>query len=178
MKASCRCERFLDSSTLTTGGLHRHLNRQQRPWTSHLALSAVEAHRGGFDTAAMALAVNVVESAINQVMPSRSHDAWKLVDFPLEHAPFLYLRGFVALLPMTTLYESWKPGFGTRPQNLSRHVVAHGLTGLDERPEEPIIALMYAASILRGLQDWIELDLDGVAAQARRDAKAASRNAK
>lgn len=136
-----------------------------------LALSAVETYRAGFEPAAMALAVNVVESAVNHVMPVKSHNASKLVDFPLMHAPFLYLRGFVSLLPLTAFYESWKPGYGTRPQNLSRHVVAHGLTGVDERPEEPLVALMYAASILRGLQDWVDLDLAGVAAQARRDAK-------
>lgn len=136
-----------------------------------LALSAVETYKAGFGPAAMTLAVNVVESAVTRVMPGKSHNASKLIDFPLMHAPFLYLRGFVSLLPLISFYESWKPGYGTRPQNLSRHVVAHGLTGSDERPEEPILALMYAASVLRGLKDWTDLELADVASETRRDAK-------
>lgn len=144
------------------------------PFEGHarLARDAVASFKAGFHSPAMALAVNVTESAVNQHMPGASHNTWKLVNFPLEHVEFRVLRGFVALKSLATFYTSWNPKFGRpRPEALSRHVIAHALTGFDEQPEEPIIALMHVASILRGLQDWIDHDLERHAAEAKRGAK-------
>jgi hypothetical protein len=131
-----------------------------------LAGNALDAFDAGHDNAAMALAVALVESGVSTVIPGGTKKLNRAVSFSIDRVPFLLLRAYGALGTIPTLYTSWFKSEGSPPpETLSRHVVSHALTTEVMRDEHPLLAMMYLASILRGLEDWVthemaRIDLD------------------
>jgi len=128
-----------------------------------LANDAVDAFGAGHDNAAMALAVALIESAVSTVIPGGTKNVTRAVSFSLERVPFLLLRAYGALGTIPTLYMSWFKSQGSPPPDtLSRHVVSHALTTEVMRDEHPLLSMMYLASILRGLEDWLTHEMAGI----------------
>lgn len=156
------------------------------PWiadASMLTGAAIAAYEGGHHEAAMALAVSTSEPLAIWASTPRSqafkseaaHEEWeryrkregksKYTWAKLELSDtkaglsysshdWLY-KALIAPIPL--FFTPWFPESGIEPPNsLSRHVVAHQPTQQHFSPENALLSLMLATSLLHATQGWSE----------------------
>jgi hypothetical protein len=157
------------------------------PWVADSRLlteKAIAAYEDGHYEAAMALAVSVSEPlAIWASTPRwqflKSVDAEKkLEEYNKEHKKHRYkwaaleLSGakddfvysqewsYKALIaPIPLFFKEWYPDTGDEPpKSLSRHIVAHQPTQQHFSPENALLSLMLATSLLYAQEEWSEMD--------------------
>lgn len=128
-----------------------------------LARRAADALADGHHEAAQALAVVVTETAVVHTL---GHGGTKgqyaavqqQVGFDPETVAYTRVRLEAALAPLGSFFTGWFPNAGTpAPKTLSRHVSVHQADPAHYTEGHGLTAVMLAVSILRGLQEHLDL---------------------
>ena len=152
------------------------------PWVADacvLTEAAIAAYEGGHHEAAMALAVSVSEplaiwastprwqffkseAAQEKWEKYRGKKKYMWATFELSDAKadlsYPHDWSYKALIaPIPLFFTEWFPDSGDEPPNsLSRYVVAHQPTQQHFSPENALLSLMLATSLLYATQEWSE----------------------
>src|SRR5579885_2489919 len=155
------------------------------PWvadTCALTGAAIAAYEAGYHEAAMALAVSVGEplatwTSIPRVQAFRSETAqedwerycrqrgvskyrWAALELSNDRDQFALPHNWhykALIAPIPRFFTPWSPASGRPlPESLSRHVVAHQPTRQHFSPENALLALMLATSLLCDAQERAE----------------------
>ncbi|MGY1697036.1 hypothetical protein ACI780_19210 [Geodermatophilus sp. SYSU D00814] len=120
-----------------------------------LAIQAVEALAAGHAEAAQALATVVVESATRFAIDDKSKKVQNRVRVDLEEVAYVEIRLRAALAPLDSFYNDWHPTKSPdpMPDELSRHVTCHVAEPSHINEGNAVVAVLLAASVLRGLQE-------------------------
>ena len=129
-----------------------------------LARRAVDALADGHHEAAQALSVVATETAVVHILGNGGTKGQyglvkQQVGFNPETVAYTRVRLEAALAPLGSFFTGWFPNTGTpAPKALSRHVSVHQADPTHYTEGHGLTAVMLAASILRALQEHLELD--------------------
>ncbi|MBC9005073.1 hypothetical protein H9X94_24320 [Micromonospora aurantiaca] len=124
-----------------------------------LANKVIDAFENGHAEAAQALAVVVTETVVSRTIDKsykKVRDLVKVED--PDDLAMGELRIKAALAPIGPFYVSWYPSMGSpAPTELSRHVTVHQADFEHYTSGNAIIAVMLVTSVLRAVQEFLEL---------------------
>jgi hypothetical protein len=123
-----------------------------------MASSAVEAYVAGFHAPAQALAVAVVETVATRTIGKyeQARTFAKIDNY--NDLTLAELRIRAALAPIRLFYVPWYPDSGApMPEALSRHVSIHQADPAHYTTGNATVAIMLLASVLRGVQEMLDL---------------------
>lgn len=155
------------------------------PWIKDACIltgTAIAAYEGGHHEAAMALAVSVSEPLATWASEPRvqmfrseaAHEQWgkylkskakskymrAAAELSNDRTKFAFphdLQYKALIAPIPLFFTPWFPESGVEPPDgLSRHVVAHQPTLQHFSPENALLSLMLATSLVYAQQEWAE----------------------
>lgn len=123
-----------------------------------MAISAVDAYADGHHAPAQALSVAVVETVVTRTIGKyKVAKDFAKIDDPND-LTITELRFRAALAPIGPFYVAWWPSTGDpMPEQLSRHVTVHQADPAHYTHGNATIAIMLLASVLRGVQEYLDL---------------------
>jgi hypothetical protein len=123
-----------------------------------LAKRCVEVLEQGHHEAAQALAAVVIDTAVFRKLPGSSYaEVRKAVHFDPDRVPYEYFRVRAALAPIERFFIKWYPDSGLPPPDaLSRHVSIHHADPGHYTPENSLIAVLIACSVLPSLEEILD----------------------
>ncbi|MFB9363025.1 hypothetical protein [Actinoplanes nipponensis] len=134
-----------------------------------LGLKAIDAFAAGHHESAQALAVVIVETVVTRLIPPKepkpggSRSKYTRIAAALrvedpEKVTVEDMRLTAAMAPIGPFFVPWYPSNGNpAPEELSRHVAVHQAHVAHYTPGNAVVAVMLLASVLRALQEQLEL---------------------